>query len=349
MEIGVIGLPLSGKTTFLKCIAKINNAGIGEKNQSLQTTMKFKDERMEIIKKREEVIKSKLPVFNIFEPGGDILNNPYTLSQIKNADMLFILLRNFPFENKNPNPLKEFKQLDELMIANDIKTLKNRKASLTTAYKKTTFKKEKEEIEHSIDIIDKMILFLTDGNKLKDMEDIEKQKNIYSGLGLLSVLPSIVILSSSEATYKTEETKEVIETMKKKGIYAIELLPEWESNKSQLLTEEIKEFSVAFGLPIIPLYDELKEAFWLNSKRIVFYTIKKEDTRAWLIEKGETVKKAAGVIHTDIEKGFIRAEVINWADYLKANNLNQAQHFMKLEEKNYIVKDGDIINIRFKK
>ena len=338
MNIGILGLPYSGKTTVVKYLAMQSNAGIREQNNALYTTLTFPDKRMEILKENEALIKITLPHFYIFEPNGAV-ENAHTLSRIKTAQALFIVLRNFPFQGVDPEPVKDFERINHLILEKDRGIIKKQIETLKNSLLKAKFKKDRDDIEHTITILEKMEEFAL-SKPLRDMEEIHVHKGIYTGLGLLSAYPALIILSSSESTYKQNN---IIFSLPH-----VELLPDWELEKRKLSKEEIKEFSVSFSLPEEDLFYKLNEKFWNAFSLQVFYTVKKEDTRAWLISKGTQALEASGVIHTDIEKGFIKAEIISWQDYIKAGSIARAKPFMRLEDKDYIMKDGDIANFRFK-
>ena len=125
-------------------------------------------------------------------------------------------------------------------------------------------------------------------------------------------------------------------------------IPRWEKDVRELPADDAALFAEEFGLPTETIIDKFERALWRECGMMVYYTVLVEDTRVWMIPAGCAAQRAAGAIHSDIERGFIRAEIIHFDDYRRAGSMQGAKAFMKVEGKDYIMQDGDIAHFRFK-
>ncbi|MFW5799184.1 MAG: DUF933 domain-containing protein, partial [Spirochaetota bacterium] len=210
--------------------------------------------------------------------------------------------------------------------------------------------KNKQAYELEINLLNKLKDHLSAENMIKDLNLSQEERKSMSHYQFLTDKNYIVLLNTGETDEDTADCTEVINYIKEKGITCVDFCGKIEMELAQLPPEERKEFMEELGIEESARKRFIKESYKMLNL-ISFITVGKDEVRAWTIESGTIAQKAAGKIHSDLERGFIRAETVSYEDFKEKCNgdMNKAreQGLLRQEGKEYIVKDGDIINIKF--
>ncbi len=356
---GIVGLPNVGKSTTFNALSNANAESSNfpfctiEPNVGIATV---KDERLY---KLAELVKPKKvtpPVVEFVDIAGLVkgasegagLGNKF-LSHIRDVQVIVHVVRCFEDEDivhtmGDVNPKRDIEVIDlELMLA-DLQTVENRMEKLKKQAKSGD-KKAKEELS----ILEKFKEKLESGTPLRREQLSKEESKVVKELRLLSAKPVIYVANVSENELEGNRySKMVEEVAKQDGAPVIVLSSKIEEEISKLSDDEKKEFMEMLGLKESGL-DKLAKVGYRMLGLITFFTAGPKEVRGWTIKQGTTAKEAAGVIHSDIERGFIRAEVIKCEDYIKAGGEKEAREkgLMRLEGKEYIMQDGDVVYFRF--
>jgi len=243
------------------------------------------------------------------------------------------------------DPLRDIRTMEDELKAVDFISVEKRVDRLTVDVKKIKSK----ELQEELDLMLQLKEFLEQGHPLREFPFTPQQELAVKGFKFLSSKPMIHLVNADEHTYKKyiglkkdPENKAAIQVFC--GQIEQELL--------ELEEEDRKVFQEEYGLAD---YEYLRDNFINISYRLMnlisFFTVGEEETKAWTIRQGDTAYIAAGKIHTDLQTGFIRAETIDWKEFLDCNGFVTAKEkgLLRLEGKEYIVKDGEIVHIRFNK
>ncbi|MFN3301816.1 MAG: redox-regulated ATPase YchF [Patescibacteria group bacterium] len=348
-SVGIVGLPNVGKSTLFKALTKkqveIANYPFTTIKENIGV-VKVPDERLDKladILKPKEIIPTHIEFIDIAglvkgAHKGEGLGNQF-LAKIREVDLICHLIRNFEAKNV-PHPSGQINPKADLEIVNlelimaDLSTLEKKLEKL----KKEAKSGEKKAIK-KLAILEKIKNGLEKGFSARDLNLNEEEKEEIKDLNLLTIKPVIYVLNISE--------EDIGETIFGIG-QAIPICAKLEAELSELDPTEEKEYLESYGLKKSQL-DDLIVAAYKALNLITFFTCQNEILQAWTIKKGTKAPQAAGKIHTDFEKGFIKAEIINWQDLIKAGSEHLAREkgLMRIEGKDYIVQDGDVIHFRF--
>lgn len=300
---------------------------------------------------------TKKPLFYIkiefFDTGaiafGESANITF-IDLLRRADGLIHVTRGFeddeiihPQGSIDPN--RDIETMEDELKTVDFLTIEKRLEKLKTDVMKIKSKELVEEYE----LFKKLKIFLEKGKPLREFDFSNKDELIVKGFKFLSLKPLMNIINADENTYKKYSKSKKNQKNNKVtlifcGKIELELL-ELDGDDRQLFQEE-------YGLKD---YEYMRDNFIKTSHELMnlisFFTVGKDETRAWTIKNSSTAWEAAGKIHTDIQKGFIRSETIDWQTFLESGGFNQAKEkgLLRLEGKDYIVKDGEILQFRFNK
>lgn len=329
MKIGIIGPPQSGKTTLFKTLVGPNIEHIG--------VVKISDERLENLAHQfnsKKITNSELKFLDIGFPA-----SKKEVSKAHESDCLVLVIGVF----SGGDSRKELEQCwIELMLA-DLEIVQNRIARV-----KKELSSGKIEAKKEFDLLNRCESFLSDSKPLWKMSLLKEEKKLLMGYQFLSLKPILVVANLKEEDSDAENLKSVREFCQKESVLLVETFVRLEQELLELKEEErinfMKELGIAMPLNIL-LVNKCHEALNL----VTFFTVVGTEARAWIIEANSSALEAAGKVHTDMMKGFIRAEVINYTDFIKLGSLQKAHEAgaLRLEGKDYIVKDGDIIQFRF--
>jgi len=231
----------------------------------------------------------------------------------------------------------DFEDINLRLIFSDLQLTERRLSRLEKEVK------ARKGSEKELKILEKIYDTLSNEKPISSLGLSEQEKGIISGYSFLTIKPRIVFINIKEDNLSLECKEEY------RGYPAICAPLNIEMELSEIEDEEErKELLEEYGLKDSAVH-RLEETILKELGYIVFYTVGEKETRAWLLKKGATVYEAAGKIHSDIQRGFIRAEVIHYEDFIKTGSHKEAKNrnLMTIEGKEYVVQDGDVINIRF--
>jgi GTP-binding protein YchF len=242
-------------------------------------------------------------------------------------------------------PLADIETIEtELMLA-DLDSLEKRIDNLTKKAKGND-----KEAKEQLDLVNRALVLLREGRPARFLERKPEEERAFGMLGLLTSKPVLYVCNVEEASAATgnDFSRAVAEQARKEGAVAVAISAKIESEIATLSREERTEFLDTLGLEEAGL-DRLIRAGYQLLDLITYFTVGPKEARAWTIHRGTKAPAAAGVIHTDFEKGFIRAETIAYDDYVALGGEAGARDAgkLRLEGKEYVVADGDVMHFRF--
>ncbi|RLJ70489.1 hypothetical protein BCF55_0764 [Hydrogenivirga caldilitoris] len=365
-NLGIVGLPNVGKSTLFNALTETAKAQAA--NYPFCTiepnigVVEVPDDRLYRIAELEKSRKIT-PTFIEFvdiaglvkgASKGEGLGNQF-LSHIREVDAIAMVLRCF----ENPDvvhvegsvdPIRDADIIDIELIAKDLESV-NRRLERVEKAAKGNDKKAKEEFEY-LKEIKEVLEGLEPLRRYKDKFAEDTWMYATKELFLLTTKPVMYIANIGEADLpegdNNPHVQKVKERAREENAPVVVLCAELEAQLAGLEREERKELLEAYGLKEPGLHKVIREGYRLLNL-ITFFTAGEKETRAWTVVKGTKAPRAAGKIHSDIERGFIAAEVINYEDYIKAGSMVKAKEkgLVRLEGKEYEVQDGDIIYFRF--
>ena len=350
---GIVGLPNVGKSTLFNALTNSNKAQAAnfpfctiDPNVGIVAVPDYRLEKLAKISNSKKIINTTISFVDIAglvkgASKGEGLGNKF-LSHIREVDAVIHMIRCFDsddIQNVNPNidPIRDLEIIETEMMLADLESIQKR---LEKNNKKNIDEEQLKILEIAQDCID--------NNKSISILNSQFDKKKLNQSGLLSVKPKIFVCNVDEQSVQkgNNYTKNFITK------YGIEntliVSADIENQINELDNSEKKNYMEMIGLKETGL-DLLIQKGYKILELDTFFTSGPEETRAWTIKKNCTAPKAAGEIHTDFEKGFIRAETISYEDFIANEGWinSKTNGKMRLEGKDYIVKDGDVLNFRF--
>ncbi len=347
MKIGIVGLPGSGKTTVFNALtgrkAEVSGYTGGKREPNL-AVVSVPDDRIEKLADRyhpKKVTPAQITYVDVAgevsvrEEKGSALEE--TLRHLRPADALLIVLRNFEYPGEPPDPQTEIEALDAEFVLTDLISVEKR---LERLEKDASKGKKSDPME--LELLRRARDLLNAGTPLRSDTEIARSP-LLKGYAFLSAKPCIAVLNSGD-----DSDMGTVSLSLPADVPVVEVKGRLEMELAQLSPEEADVFRQDFALDMPATMRIIQESYRLLGL-ISFFTVGEDEVRAWTIPTGTQAQKAAGVIHSDIEKGFIRAEVISCDDLLASRSYADAQRAgkVRLEGKEYPVRDGDVINFRF--
>ena len=356
MQTGIIGLPQVGKTSLFRILtkAKVEARG-GAPNQPHVGIARVPDAR---VTKLAEVFKPKKITFATIEYvdiGGlqkDREKNSASLVPLREADALAHVVRLFddpsvPHEGGSINPLRDIGNVELELILTDLDQVTKR----TERLEKDIKKKKDPQLEAELQVVQRCRAFLEAEKPLRELELQPSEEKMLTGFMFLTQKPMLYVLNlgDDEATDidRVIEKHKLSDLVGKPHTAVVPFCGKIEAELAELDDAESTEMMKAYGLKESGR-DRLIQATYHLLGLISFLTCGEPECRAWTIEQGMTAPEAAGAIHSDIERGFIKADVANWQDLLAAGSFAAAKEKaqVRLEGKEYVVQDGDVILFR---
>ena len=342
MKVGLIGHRGAGKTTVFNMLTGLQAqvGGYGGKEEVHLGVIKVPDARVD---KLSQVFKPKKTTyaeirftdFPASQSDDDLKGNSNLVTQMREVDAMALVLRDF---EPDADPLRQLNDLLTEMIVADLTVVENRRARL---------KKEKARPQEEA-LLERCATTLENEESLRNLEFSADDENLLSGFGFLSRKPVLVLFNQADDKAGQPLSAAYQDELKRRGLDGLALAGKVEMEVAQLDENDREAFLKEIGIQ-----EPARERFIRASYRLLdlisFLTTGEDEVRAWTITQGTIARKAAGKIHTDIERGFIRAEVIAYDDFVVLGSEAKCKEAgkLRLEGKDYIVQDGDIIHFRF--
>jgi GTP-binding protein YchF len=358
---GIVGLPNVGKSTLFNALTE--TAAAQAANYPFCTIepnvgeVAVPDQRLHILSKlakSAEIIPTRLTFVDIAglvkgASQGEGLGNQF-LGNIREVDAIAHVVRCFVDEDithvaNKIDPVADIETIEtELMLA-DLDSLERRVDGL-----EKKIRGQDKEAKETLDLVQRSLKLLRDGKPARFVDRKPEEEKLFHSLGLLTSLPVLYVCNVEESAAATgnEFSRKVEAHAKAEGAACVAISAKIESEIAVLPREEREMFLQEIGLKE-PGLDRLIRAGYGLLHLVTFFTVGPKETRAWTVTAGSRAPQAAGVIHSDFERGFIRAETIAYDDYVKGGGEAGARDIgkLRLEGKEYIVADGDVFHFRF--
>lgn len=354
MKLGIIGLPQSGKTTIFNALTRGNQptGGALGRMEVHTAVVDVPDERLDRLSemfKPKKAIYAKVTYADIAGLGGAAEKGEVSgqlLNQLTQMDGFIHVVR--CFENttvahihESIDPLRDIQLMEEEFLLND-QIMVERKMEKLDEEQKRFMGRDKAVVEREAALFNKLQSRLAASTALRELELTEEEEKIMQGFGFLSRKPILILLNLGDGQKPPE-----VDYPHMHG-KVVDLQGRLEMDLAQLPNEDAAVFMQEYGIKELGLSRLISESYDLLGLQS-FFTVGEDEVRAWTVRRGAFAPEAAGEVHSDMEKGFIRAEVISYPDMIDTGSLAEARNKgkLRLEGKQYIVQDGDILSIRF--
>ncbi|HEY7270751.1 MAG TPA: DUF933 domain-containing protein [Dehalococcoidia bacterium] len=359
MDLALIGLASSGKTTLLKALAAGHVPQHSGGQEPLTAVVKVPDERLDRLAAMVQAKKTTylelrihdFPSFSVGKKGPP----PQLLGALATNDLLVHVVRAFSDESVaypqgSIDPERDIEAMDLELALADLGIIERRVERLTVEMRSLAAGARGAQ-EREMALLQRLKSTLEAEQPLRTLPLTADERTSLGGFNLLTLKPLLIVLNVDEGDAGAASAREA--TLRSKlegsGASAIAIAARAEADVAELPEEEAQEFRHELGLPDEPAAARILSESVSLLGLISFFTAGQQDTHAWSVASGTPAVKAAGRIHSDIERGFIRAEVIGWQELLDAGSHAEAKKrgVLRVEGKTYEVQDGDVINVLF--
>jgi GTP-binding protein YchF len=352
VRLGIIGFPGSGKTTLFNLLTGAE-AGVAQppgRGRLNVGVVRVPDDRVTRLAALFQPRKTVYASVEVVDLAGFDRGERATLDvgELRQADALLHVVRAFPSPalGAAPQPAREVQALEEELVLADLEIVERRVQKLGPGLKRKPT--DAEQREHAL--LARVQGPLAEGVSLRAQELTAEEGRLLRGFQFLSQKPILHCLNLAEDAVagRTKALSELDEVGKRSGTLVGWVSAAVEGEVAALAPEEQRSFLDALGLPEPALHRVIRDAYTLLGL-VSFFTVGEDEVRAWTVPADAAALEAAGAVHSDIARGFIRAEVIGWAELLETGSLAEARKraLLRLEGKDYPVQDGEICHFRF--
>jgi ribosome-binding ATPase len=342
MKVGLIGHRGAGKTTIFNMLTGLQAqvGGFGGKDEVHLGVIKVPDVRVDKLSqiykpKKTTYAEIRFTDFPLGKGEDNLKSNNAVIAQMREVDAIALVLNDFA---SAAEPLHALNDLLADMILTDMSVVENRRARLR--------KEKARPLEEAL--LERCAQTLESEESLRNLDFNWDEENLLSGFGFLSRKPVLVLFNQSDDKAGQALAPRFKEELQRRGLEGLPLAGKVEMEVAQLDEGDRKAFLNEIGIQ-----ESARDRFIRASYRLLnlisFLTAGEDEVRAWTLTKGTNARKAAGKIHSDIERGFIRAEVVAYEDFIVHGSEAKCKEAgkLRLEGKDYIVLDGDIVHFRF--
>jgi len=357
MKTGIIGLPQVGKTSLFVMLTKQQVASTrGNPREAHLGVARVPDDRLDrlaALYNPKKLIHASVEYADVAAVSKEALNETAFAANLRNVDALAHVVRAFE-DDSIPHvgpidPLRDIKNIDFDLIVNDLGQVEKRLERVAKDMKKM----KTPEIEREHELLLRAKAHLETERPLREMEMTPEDKKRVRGFMFLSEKPMLYVLNIGESTKLGNDLDAAVakygitEVIAHPNTGALAVCAKVEAELAEMSDDDAAEFLASYELKESGLVRLIRKTYELLGL-ISFFTVGEDECRAWTVERGSKAVNAAGAIHTDLEKHFIRAETIHWDQLLDAGSEAEARArgTLRLEGKEYIVKDGDVMHIR---
>ena len=357
MKSGIIGLPQVGKTSLFTILTRQQVAAVhGNPREAHVGVAKVPDDRLDrlaALYNPRKLIHATIEYSDVAAMSQEALKESAFLNSLRSVDSLVHVVRAFA-DPAIPHvgeidPLRDIRNVDFDLMVSDLGQIEKRLERLEKDLKRM----KSAELEREHDLLQRAQKHLEGERPLREMEMTPEDKKRVRGFMFLSEKPMLYVLNIGESPALGKDLEHAAERFKlqdaaaRPGAGATAVCGKVEAELAEMSDADAADFLASYGLTESGLARLIRKTYELLGL-ISFFTVGEDECRAWTIDRGMRAVNAAGAIHTDLEKHFIRAETIHWDQLLEAGSEAnaRAKGTLRLEGKDYVVKDGDVMHIR---
>jgi GTP-binding protein YchF len=357
MKSGIIGLPQVGKTSLFTILTgQLVGATHGNPREAHLGVAKVPDERLDQLAAMfnpRKLVHATIEYADVAAMSADALKESALLNTLRTVDSLTHVVRAF-VDPSIPHvgeidPLRDIRNVEFDLMVSDLGQIEKRLERLQKDLKRM----KNAELEREYDLLQRAQKHLESERPLREMEMTPEDKKRVRGFMFLSEKPILYVLNIGESATLGSDLEQAVTAYNLQNVAsrpnagATAVCGKVEAELAEMSAEEAAEFLASYGLQESGLVRLIRKTYSLLGL-ISFFTVGEDECRAWTIAQGTHAVDAAGVIHTDLQKHFIRAETIHWDQLLEAGSEAnaRAKGILRLEGKEYVVKDGDVMHIR---
>ncbi len=353
MQIGIIGLPLSGKTTIFNALTRAGRpTGVGGagKLEVFTAAVNVPDPRVDALSRLfnpRKTIYAQVRYTDISGSEREISAQGFSgqlLNTLATMDALALVLRAFdddavPHPDGSVDPERDLRKLESEFILTDLVTVERRLEKLQEGIKKGA--RDRDLLQRELPLFEQMKAALEEERPVRELDFTDEQARGLRGYGLITLKPALIIVNEGETPWakpiRSPHKRTDVVTMKGKI----------EAELAELPADEAAAYLADFGIDEPGLVKAIRSSYKLLGLQS-FFTVGEDEVRAWTVRAGATALECAGAVHTDIMKGFIRAETVSYDDLIRLGSLAAARDKgrLRLEGKEYVAHDGDIMHFR---
>lgn len=354
MQVGIIGLPNSGKTTIFNALTRSDTATAAFSSGQVEVHTAVVDvpdqrvDRLSAMFNPKKTTYAQVTYNDIAGFGKGAakagIGGPL-LNAMSANDALLLVVRAFEDENvphpdESVNPARDLSTMESELILNDMAIIDRRLERLTGQKNRGTPEERKQMAVEEL-LLQRLMAALDEEMPLRDLDLSETERKLLGGFGLLSLKPMLRVINAGDDANEADFAALFDDrTFLVRGRLEAEI--------AQMAPKDAAEFLADFGIDEPGLSRAIRFCYDMLGVQS-FFTVGEDEVRAWTVQIGATAPEAAGAIHSDLRKGFIRAETVSYDELIAAGSLAEVkkQGRFRLEGKEYVVQDGDVVNIRF--
>jgi GTP-binding protein YchF len=344
MQLGIVGMPMVGKSTIFELLTENTSKGSvpGKSSSAMARVPDYRVDRLSEYYKPKKTTYAQLEVVDIpgLVPGGEKAARVF-LDAVRQADALLMVIKAFTSSpNEEVDPVADIETLNYELLLADLDLIEKR-------IRRIDENKKKKQLEKERSLLEKLQFLLENEKHLSTVELDPEEQEIMKNYQFLTNKPILICINIAENQIMEKNyagREELLAYIEEHGLEMVEVSAEIEKEIAELDPEEKELFMQELGLEETGIV-RIAKSVYSSLGLISFLTCGEDEVKAWTIKKGTLARAAAGKIHSDIERGFIRAEVIKYQDFEQLGSINAVKEkgLFRLEGKEYLVEDGDYL------